>query len=403
MGAFTITGPGTPSGLLDAGQTGTYRMNPPLAYPCRIVAWYVNGVRVPNTASIGDRYGAYSLDGWSGDGQFRITSHVDGGSPQITIITECPPVPGYFVATRPHGDWNDSGLVQGNNNCYDYACGKKSGKVGGHESQPGLAHGKTLTRPVDCNQVKAGAVADGLSWLGKDKDLKCPSGCQRVALVCCDADYHWYREDSPGHWSHKPGLSQATDNDYSGNPVTDPEDADRRIKLPDGAVLEYSRFCGYFCVCPGAVKIAMLAPKAGQLLASARLTGTTVVHAGPIVAQLPPGRLEVSFVADKAETATVSKPTYSGMPDPSWRLSARDTAQIFKLLEAMSPQDGPPDEFSPAYAINLPKRRGAPAQVTLDAAVLIASYGAGRIGFFRTPKALLSLLGRRIAAAGRQG
>jgi hypothetical protein len=57
-------------------------------------------------------------------------------------------------------------------------------------------------------------------------------------------DYHWYRLDTNTNgsfqqlWSHKPGSTQATNLDSSGNEITDPATADRG---------DYTIFGGYFC------------------------------------------------------------------------------------------------------------------------------------------------------------
>ena len=50
-------------------------------------------------------------------------------------------------------------------------------------------------------------------------------------MHCCSAllatrtqggDYHWYRLDANGMWSHKPGESQVSQTDNGRNPITDP-------------------------------------------------------------------------------------------------------------------------------------------------------------------------------------
>ena len=52
-------------------------------------------------------------------------------------------------------------------------------------------------------------------------------------------DYHWFRQDADGMWSHKPSHDPATNVDYAGHPIVNPETADRG---------PYTQFCGYFCV-----------------------------------------------------------------------------------------------------------------------------------------------------------
>ena len=39
-------------------------------------------------------------------------------------------------------------------------------------------------------------------------------------------DYHWYRLDNTGRWSHKPGQTRATNLDNSKRPINDPRRAD---------------------------------------------------------------------------------------------------------------------------------------------------------------------------------
>ncbi len=40
-----------------------------------------------------------------------------------------------------------------------------------------------------------------------------------------DCDYHWYRLDNNGHWSHKAGGTPATDRDGNGDRIVDPRKA----------------------------------------------------------------------------------------------------------------------------------------------------------------------------------
>lgn len=87
---------------------------------------------------------------------------------------------------------------------------------------------------VTCEQFtryleKAGAVK-------VKKDEQCPVGQIKIAAVLSGTvikdgapwnDYHFYREDTPGKWSHKRGDSAATRLDASGKEITDPETANR--------------------------------------------------------------------------------------------------------------------------------------------------------------------------------
>ena len=65
-------------------------------------------------------------------------------------------------------------------------------------------------------------------------------------MVGRDFDFHWYRKGRNGYWTHKPGGTEVTDVDNSGDPIADPRNADR-----DG----YTSFCTFMVVMHGHVKI----------------------------------------------------------------------------------------------------------------------------------------------------
>ena len=48
-----------------------------------------------------------------------------------------------------------------------------------------------------------------------------------------DEDYHWYRLDDNGLWSHKPGSTSATNLDGDGNLISDPRNAATSKRGPD--------------------------------------------------------------------------------------------------------------------------------------------------------------------------
>jgi hypothetical protein len=41
-------------------------------------------------------------------------------------------------------------------------------------------------------------------------------------------DYHWYRQNPDGTWSHKPSNGEVRDFDFDGNPIYDPEFCNRK-------------------------------------------------------------------------------------------------------------------------------------------------------------------------------
>jgi hypothetical protein len=136
-------------------------------------------------------------------------------------------------------DWNTDPGTQYTNNCYNYATNKQTNSF----AQPG---GFLPPGDITCDTVSAGATADGFEPITHGDPDSCGPGDCVVALVIQPGppanpvqDFHWYRRNSDGSWSHKPGQTRATRNDASGNPITDPQTADRG---------GYTIFCGYYCV-----------------------------------------------------------------------------------------------------------------------------------------------------------
>ena len=134
--------------------------------------------------------------------------------------------------------WNDEGAeaeectydlatettIQCKNNCYNYACNiqtnhKPKALVSEVNilAQPGQAGGYVPSE-INCDEYTRGAKSDGLKKIAYDEScMKC---CHKVALVIWPGvDFHWYRQDDNGRWSHKPGMTAARDMDNSGNPI----------------------------------------------------------------------------------------------------------------------------------------------------------------------------------------
>lgn len=149
---------------------------------------------------------------------------------------------GMCVPEYNPGLWNDDMLRRLSNYCYDYACDIMSNA----EAQPGYASGKIWSS--SCSVIIEAAESDGLEYIGL-VDKECTGCSHKVALVVDtvepNTDFHWYRQDLDGYWSHKQGGTTATNLDYSGNLITNPETADRRTLRSDTT---YETFCGYFCV-----------------------------------------------------------------------------------------------------------------------------------------------------------
>ncbi len=163
------------------------------------------------------------------------------------------PLSGYELDYEPNL-WG--GIVENNVNCYGYALNNQLDPKTStlwFKQQPGeFANAETndITNEVAMyNAVKADFDAYNKKYgtnliferIGK-YDI-CPEGTYKVALVAStiDQDYHWYRQDSDGYWSHKRGRLPVTRYDADGNLIADPETCNRDT---------YDIFLGFYMISP---------------------------------------------------------------------------------------------------------------------------------------------------------
>ena len=85
---------------------------------------------------------------------------------------------------------------------------------------------------------------------------KCPPNHYKGALVIdSNKTYHFYRQDSNGRFSHKPGTLNVENLDASNNPIYAVHLADtdyNKNNRPNG--ITYDKFCSYYCVPNGDYK-----------------------------------------------------------------------------------------------------------------------------------------------------
>ena len=82
-------------------------------------------------------------------------------------------------------------------------------------------------------------------------EQKSKKNFSKIAVVVDEEnDLHYYREDSNGKWSHKPGGREVTDKDAAGAIIHAPHRASRYYPKEDAnnTGLNYSSFCSYMCV-----------------------------------------------------------------------------------------------------------------------------------------------------------
>jgi hypothetical protein len=148
-----------------------------------------------------------------------------------TAPTGCPSCVAADAPVYNPTKWNIP-TIQPYNNCYNYA----NDHITNTFAQPGRAHGKPIAN-LSCGGAQPSAVADGLAPVGGFGGALSTGKGWYVALVIWPGrDYHWYRQDSVGCWSHKPGQTAARSVDNVGAAIGDPRTCNRG---------PYSDFCGY--------------------------------------------------------------------------------------------------------------------------------------------------------------
>lgn len=161
--------------------------------------------------------------------------------------------------------YNNDSSIRHSHNCFAYAFGvidpkqkeacakSKDCDVSFHS--PGIKSGFQRLQGKDgktCSDTMARTLADSDGGYPIGFTGKCRRGFSKIATVVDPtADFHYYRQDENGMWSHKPGAMPVTNKDSVGNPVYDPALAGRyypREKGDNSHELNYTGFCGYYCI-----------------------------------------------------------------------------------------------------------------------------------------------------------
>tara|TARA_A100001015_G_scaffold220435_1_gene248061 strand:- start:2346 stop:2885 length:540 start_codon:yes stop_codon:yes gene_type:complete len=143
-------------------------------------------------------------------------------------------------------------------NCYSYAMNiiekNKDPENNNHKIQPGEISNSKLDNN-SCENIIQNIQKDfnfNLNPIGLYDILPCNH--YRIAIVLDEKgdyrDYHLYRQDNDGLWSHKQGKGKIKRYDASNNHIKDPKTADRNYSTDDKNKdkYNYETFCGYFSV-----------------------------------------------------------------------------------------------------------------------------------------------------------
>ena len=157
--------------------------------------------------------------------------------------------------------WNWQTWLEQSTNCYAYAfdltrnpltgklfeknVGLQPGQISGQQVTPYLLNGSPKGNQTLISIVSSDMAILGYTFSEADPGATIPSGAYMVSLAVFPgdrmsaSDYHWYRLNPDGTWSHKPGFNPVTNLDDSGNKITDPFTANRGC---------YFAFVGYFYI-----------------------------------------------------------------------------------------------------------------------------------------------------------
>jgi hypothetical protein len=157
--------------------------------------------------------------------------------------------------------YNRNPLIQATHNCWAYGMdvldpaqltqciGKpKSCRLMYH--QPGSTQNLSSALHADtgrqCSVVERLMLADESELQRTTFEAKCPKDSSKIAMVVDPGDdYHFYRQDSNGLWSHKDGANPVKRYDAEKQFIWDPRTAGRDYR--PRSYLNYKNFCGFYC------------------------------------------------------------------------------------------------------------------------------------------------------------
>lgn len=134
------------------------------------------------------------------------------------------------------------------NNCYAYAFNDLR-RDRSSKPQPGeRTNGSVIpSEKFSCNNLKDAIASDYPSTMFLQQQQPCPCGYWKAFMALDETpgnkDYHFWRQDFNGYWSHKPGDLAATNRDGDGRLITNPLTANRIV-----GEFHYKTPCGFLCI-----------------------------------------------------------------------------------------------------------------------------------------------------------
>lgn len=146
--------------------------------------------------------------------------------------------------------WNGADIEK--YNCYNYAVNTKEFTHLSHDFSK-YFNGYTYTKEDIVLDFWQDTVDYGFGFKSISQNERCGARTYKVALYLDPdlCDFHWYRQNPDGTWSHKLGKKKVTNLDAKGNLIYNPEKSDRNFNSSTSYNTKgYSRFLGFFEVSP---------------------------------------------------------------------------------------------------------------------------------------------------------
>ena len=165
-------------------------------------------------------------------------------SASYTLVVSEIPISGSELEYEP-SLWNISSVMP-YVNCYSYAFNNQMNWMNPGSNSIGTITQASISRENILTYIQADAAQLGFVFEEIAYDACCTSGSYKVALVIDPGtDYHWYRQNPDGTWSHKPGRSAVVNHDASGQLIYNPQIANR-----DYSDINYTDFVGFYRITP---------------------------------------------------------------------------------------------------------------------------------------------------------
>lgn len=147
--------------------------------------------------------------------------------------------------------WNSDSVIK-YNNCYAYFLDDPE-STRHSKPQPGYyglgkenitKRNKEQGKYSSCSEMKHRILSDNNNIYIADENKPCSSGFYKGFLAISPGnDYHFYRQDKNGYFSHKRGNNPVSNLDSNGEIIINP-----RIAAREYPNYDYYESCDYFCI-----------------------------------------------------------------------------------------------------------------------------------------------------------